>query len=128
MKRVIFISLISISEVLFSCSKSDQETLVTHQYNATIRATVGQLVYMNGVYADSLIAGARVDLYVHKEDRDLALSPDYSLITSSNGTAEFNGLDKTYYFLRATNPLTQGVLNDETNTPDGTISIVTFSF
>lgn len=101
---------------------------MTHQYNATIRVTAKELVFNNGTYSDSLLAGAKVDVYANKDDRENVLPPDYSKITGVNGLVEFDNLDKTYYYLRVTNTHTQKVMKDETSTPDGTISLVEIIF
>jgi hypothetical protein len=85
-------------------------------------------VNSNGSYTDTLLPGAKVDVFESKEDRDLALPANYSKTTDSNGIAEFTNLEKSYYYFRITNPKTNAVIKDETNTPDGTISLVEIIF
>ena len=77
---------------------------------------------------DSAVAGAKVDVYENKDDRDNVSPPNFSKTTGSNGMAEFDNLDKSYYYLRITQPQTHAVMKDETNTPDGTISQVEIIF
>lgn len=128
MKNFFLFAVILLAAIFSSCSKNDPVINSTHQYNATIRVTVSELVFNNGSYADSVIAGAKVDLYANKDDRENVLTPDYSKTTGSNGMVQFDNLDKTYYYLRVTNPHNQKVLKDETSTPDGTISLVEIIF
>ena len=128
MKNLFLFAVILFTVILCSCSKNDPVDTVTHQYNATIRVTVKELVFNNGSYSDSLLSGAKVDLYANQEDRENVLPPDYSKITGSNGLVEFNNLDETYYYIRVINTHNQKVLKDETSTPDGTISLVEIIF
>ena len=128
MNKEIYLLFVWVLLACSSCSKSDSGTVLTHQYNATVRVTVSEYIDVNGNLVDSLVAGAEVDLYETKEDRDLALPPDYSKTTGFDGMAEFLNLDKDYYYLRIINPHTQAVMKDETNTPDGTISFVDVTF
>jgi hypothetical protein len=122
------VSAVFLVTLFATCSKSDPGTIITHQYSATIRVTVSELMNSNGTYTDSLISGAKVDVFESKEDRDLALPANYSKTTGSNGMAEFTNLEKSYYYIRVTNPKTQAVIKDETSTPDGTISLVQIIF
>ena len=128
MKNSFLFTIILFSAIFSSCSKNDPVTTITHQYSATIRVTVSQLIFNNGTYSDSVLSGAKVDLYANKDDRENVLPPDYSRTTGSNGIAEFDNLDKTYYYLRVTNSHTQKIIKDETSTPDGTISLVEIIF
>ena len=120
MKKSLVLHLILLAGIFSSCSKNDSDDIITHQYKATIRVTVSQV--------DSVLAGAKVDVYENKEDRDNVVQPDYSRTTGLNGIAEFDNLDKSYYYLRVTNPKNQAVIKDETHTPDGTISFVDIIF
>ena len=128
MKNLFLFAFILFTAIVSSCSKNDAVNIVTHQYNATIRVTVSEIIFNNGTYSDSVLAGAKVDLYANKDDRENVLPPDYSRITGSDGKAEFDNLDKTYYYLRVTNTHNQKIIKDETSTPDGTISLVQIIF
>ena len=128
MKNIFLFAAILFTALFSSCSKNDEITTITHQYTASIRVTVRELIFNNGTYSDTVLAGAKVDLYANKDDRDNVLPPDYSKITGSNGIVEFGNLDKTYYYLRVTNTHTQKIMKDETSTPDGTISLVEIIF
>lgn len=128
MKNLSLVATFLFTVLFISCSKNDANNNVTHTYNATIRVTTKELVFNNGSYSDSLLAGAKVDVYANKDDRDNVLSPDYSKITGADGLAEFDNLDKDYYYLRVTNTHTQKVMKDETSTPDKTISLVEILF
>lgn len=128
MKNLFLFAAILFSVIFSSCSKNDGNTVITHQYNAAIQVTVSQIFFDNGSYTDSVVAGAKVDVYANKEDRENVLSPDYSKTTGSNGKVEFDNLDKTYYYLRVTNPHTQKVIKDETKTPDGTTALMQIIF
>ncbi|HYV92468.1 MAG TPA: hypothetical protein VE978_11810 [Chitinophagales bacterium] len=120
MKKFILSYIILLTGIISGCSKNDSGEIITHQYKATIHVTVSQ--------ADSVLSGAKVDVYENKDDRDNVLQPDYSKTTDLTGVAEFGNLDTSYYYLRVTNPKTQAVIKDETNTPDGTISFVEIIF
>ena len=121
-------SILLLATLFASCSKSEPPAVITHQYSATIRVTVSQLTNNNGTYTDSLLPGAKVDVFESKDDRDLGLPASYSKSTGFNGIAEFTNLEKSYYYIRVINPQTQDVLKDETSTPDGTISLVQIIF
>ena len=126
--KSLFLFALVLFTIVCSCSKNDTVNSFTHHYNATMRVTVSQLIFNNGNYTDSSLAGAKVDVYENKDDRDNVLPPDYSKITGSNGMVEFDNLDTTYYYLRITNTQTQKVIKDETSTPEGKISLVQIIF
>ena len=69
-----------------------------------------------------------MDVYENEDERNNVLQPDYTKTTGANGMVEFDNLDKSYYYLRVTNPKTNAVIKDETSTPDGTISQVEIIF
>ena len=125
MKNFTLSCIILLTGIFSSCSKNDSTDIITHHYNATIRVTVLQ---DNNSFMDSAVAGAKVDVYENKDDRDNVFQPDYSKTTGVNGMAEFTNLDTSYYYLRVTNPQTGDVIKDETSTPDGTISEVEIIF
>src|SRR5580765_1580858 len=119
MKNFFLFAVILTTAIFTSCSKDDPGTIITHHYSATMRVTVFQLVNNYGSYTDSVLAGAKVDLYEKKDNRENVLPPDYSKITGLSGMVQFDNLDTNYYYLRVTNPQTQEVMKDETSTPEG---------
>ena len=128
MKNIFLFAAILFTAIFSSCSKNEALTSVTHVYNATLRVTVKQLVFNNGNFSDSVLAGAKVEVYANKDDRENVLPPDYSKTTGSTGMVEFDNLDKSYYYLRVIKIHTQTVMKDETSTPDKTISLVEIIF
>ena len=108
MKKFVISCAILTVAIFSSCSKNDSTEVLTHHYNATLRVTVSD--------ADSILAGAKVDVYVNKDDRDNVVTPDFTKSTNVDGIAEFDNLDTNYYYLRVTNPKTQAVKKDETKT------------
>lgn len=89
-------------------------------FNRTIRFTVKN-VYSLSPVMDSLVPDAQISIYSDYYDFLAGNYPDASRITDSAGYAEINGLDKDFYYIRATHP-DLGEIIDSISTPDGTIS------
>ncbi len=123
-KKYFLLSLLWSVAIFSSCTKKDSTVGSTSQYNATIRVTVLQAFMNNGFSDDSLLPGIKVQVYADKTSRDLALPPDFSSTTNASGLAEFDNLDKSYYYLLLIHPNTNATIQDETNTPDKTISLL----
>ena len=114
--------------LLFSSCKHEEEDVITHIYNATIKVSVyHQIVKPSGDFENIPIDDALIELYKTEYDLQNNLNLVLALHSDSNGLATFYNLKEKYYYIRASHP-TYGTQLEETGTPDGTTSFVDFIF
>ena len=111
----------------YSCDKQ-QEEVMTHVHNATIKVNVyQQQINIGGQVNNIAIQDVTVDLFKTSYDRDNNTNKVLTRYTDSSGLAQFYNLVEEYYYLRASHAAFGEVL-EETSTPDGSVSFVEMVF
>lgn len=114
--------------LLSACGKEDEQDIGGHIHNATIKVNVYlQQGGVNGQFTYTPISNVAVDLYETSYDRDNSINLLFSRTTDSAGLAVLYNLELEYYYLRVSHPA-YGAVEDETSTPDGSVSLVEIDF
>jgi hypothetical protein len=124
--KYLWIVMLGIS--LIWCASCSENTLPDDNFNASENFNRSIIFDVYRVYSispllDSTVRDVTIDIFYSYEDLMLDYYPDASRITDSLGHAEINGLDKDYYYIRASHPAL-GNLVDSVNTPAYTTSFV----
>ncbi len=115
--------------MIFSCDKEklpDENLNGSENFNRTIKFDVIH-VYSFSPILDSVIENASIKIYSDYYDFLNEAYPDASRETDSTGYCEINGLDKDFYYIRASHPSFADVI-DSVSTPANTISFVEMIF
>ena len=123
---VTFICCLAVLSILFtSCEKEvivDDNFNASENYNRTIIFDVYNLYSVSPIL-DSTVRDVTIDIFATYYELIYDYYPDASRITDSLGHAEINGLEKDFYYIRASHP-TLGNRIDSVSTPANTISFV----
>ena len=124
-KSILFVATIFI---FASCDKNvvDDDLHGSENFNRTIKFDVIH-VYSVSPILDSVVALATVDIYYDYYDFLNESYPAASRITDSTGHCEISGLDKDFYYVRASHPAFADV-KDSVSTPANTTSFVEMIF
>lgn len=120
--------LIAVCLIFASCGKEQNDDVLMHVHNATIKVNVNLVQGgINGQITFAPISGAIAELYKTEYDRDNSIDLVMSRVTDSSGLAVFYDLKEDYYYLRVSHA-SYGTALDEVSTPDGSISFVSIEF
>ena len=114
--------------ILFSVYACNETTIPEDNFNASENFNRSIIFDVYRVYSispllDSTVQDVTIDIFSSYEDLVYDYYPDASRLTDSVGHAIFNGLDKYYYYIRASHP-TLGNVIDSVSTPANTTSFV----
>ncbi len=121
----IFCCLIALCILCSSCKKEviiDDNFNASENYNRNIIFDVYNLYSVSPIL-DSTVRDVTIDIFATYYELIYDYYPDASRITDSLGHAEINGLEKDFYYIRASHP-TLGNRIDSVSTPANTISFV----
>jgi len=121
-----FISCLTVFGIL--CTSCEKEVIVTDNFNASENYNRTIIIDIYNLYSvspilDSTVRDVTIDIFATFYELVYDYYPDATRISDSLGHAEINGLDKDYYYIRASHP-TLGNIIDSVSTPANTISFV----
>jgi hypothetical protein len=123
---VTFICCLAVLSILItSCEKEvivDDNFNASENYNRTIKFDVYNLYSVSPIL-DSTVRDVTIDIFGTYYELIYDYYPDATRITDSLGQAEINGLEKDYYYIRASHPVLGNII-DSVSTPANTISFV----
>jgi hypothetical protein len=114
--------------VINACTTEQEVPLTTSVHIATLK--VNCYLLQNGADGnpESIpLSGVSVALFENEVDRESGVNAIVIHQTDSEGFTQFSNLQLEQYFLRASHP-TYGLQDDETLTPDGSVSFMEFFF
>ncbi len=113
----------------YACNETelpDDNFNASQNFNRTIIFDVNR-IYDISPLMDSTVQDVKIDIYLSYEELAYDYYPEATRTTDENGHAEINGLDKDYYYIKATHPIL-GILIDSVTTPANTTSFVMLTY